>query len=98
MADIRSPLYQIEERLWDLDFGYLYSGEVKASDFNQYTIGEMLEHLGQTNAQALYQKIALNALTIYRVAAHRLHADTMTVSFSGVYEGEDGVVLVEHGY
>jgi transposase len=91
-------LYLIQERLRDLDFRYFYSGDVEASDYNQYNIGEILESLGQSNVSVLYQQMALNALTIYHVAVRRLHADTTTISFSGVYESEDGVIRVERGY
>lgn len=98
MGEMRPPLCRISERLAKLDYAILYNNELSAEDFNQYNLGEMLERLGRANPQKMYQTFALNAYTVYNIRFQRLHADTSTVSFSGVYEGESGMLQPERGY
>ena len=87
MSDLRVPLYQLGDRLKDVDLSYLYDGAITAEDINQYNMGEMLERLGTVHPEKIYEKIALTALTTYHIEVERLHADTTSLSLWGAYEG-----------
>lgn len=101
MSDLRVPLYQLGDRLKDVDLSYLYDGAITAEDINQYNMGEMLERLGAVHPEKIYEKIALTALTTYHIEVERLHADTTSLSFWGAYEGtgeNEGEVRIVRGY
>ncbi len=101
LSDLRVPLYQLGDRLKDVDLSYCYEGAVMAEDINQYNMGEMLERLGGAQPEKLYEKVALTALTQYHIAVERLHADTTSLSFWGAYEGtgeNEGEVRIVRGY
>ena len=56
MSDLRVPLYQLGDRLKDVDLSYLYDGAITAEDINQYNMGEMLERLGTVQPEKIMKR------------------------------------------
>jgi transposase len=107
MADMRTPLTHIEERLQPYDITYLIGEEAEEHDINSFNTGRALERIGKAEYNGIYEGLALEAMQQYKIPVGRVHSDTTTVSFYGEYDEEnielskeeqEELIKVEKGY
>jgi hypothetical protein len=78
----------------------LYSGIEQADQLNDDRIGRMLDAVCNQRA-LIWGELVANAARFYQVDLHRLHADTMAMTFAGLFAEqatEEGVPHLEPGY
>ena len=105
--DIRAPLYRLQERLEEIDTGYLIGEGADLKNVNSSNVGRALERLGEADCDSQYEQLALSAIHLNEIPLTRLHGDTTTISFHGEYdEGEmelaeakkEELLRIEKGY
>ena len=103
--DIRTPLYRLQERLEQVDLGYLIGEGAELKNVNSSNVGRALERLGETDSDGIYEQLALSAVKSNEIPVTRLHGDTTTISFYGEYEEMDlneaereELLQIEKGY
>ena len=106
-TDMRVPLTHVNERLKDVDLGYLIGEEAEESEVNSFNIGRALDQISKIDYSGLYATQALSALQIYDIPITRCHSDTTTISFYGDYdidkldlteEEREEILKIEKGY
>jgi len=107
LTDIRAPLSHLKERLSEIDIGVFLEGANQHGEINEYNVGEALERIGKASPDAIFEKVAFNAVREYDVPMERQHSDTTTISFYGEYdlerlkldaEEKKAVLKIEQGY
>lgn len=78
----------------------LYPDVRQAEQLNDDRIGRMLDAIYEQRA-VIWGNLVANAARYYRLDLHRLHADTMSLTFAGLFAEqpiEEGVPHLEPGY
>jgi transposase len=103
--DIRTPLYRLQERLEQIDLGYLIGDGAELKNVNSSNVGRALERLGEADSDSIYEQLALSAVKSNEIPVTRLHGDTTTISFYGEYDEMDlneaekeELLQIEKGY
>jgi len=88
-SDMRVPLTQLQERTAEMDMEYLLGRSNRENgqcSVNAFNVGRALERIGEKNVNQAYETMAIAAMQKYEIPVERIHSDTTTVSFHGVYD------------
>lgn len=99
-------LYLMPEYMENKPVDLLIREGLKASDFNDDTLGRALDDLQQGGVTEMFATIASDALKAYGIEPEYAHVDSSTISLTGEYESAYAVgmcktyeaVEVKHGY
>jgi len=106
-TDMRIPLTHIQDRLSEMDLRYLIGEEAMEHNINAFNMGRALERIGAADVNKPYETMVLSAMYKYDITTKRIHNDTTTISFHGVYDIEKmnltekeraEVLQIEKGY
>jgi transposase len=92
--ELRVPLTHLQDRLYEIDMGYLIGEYAEAKDVNSSNVGRALERIGKTEIDSIFETLSLSAIQQNDIPVKRLHSDTTTISFYGEYD-EDAIELTE---
>ncbi len=89
ILDNRKPLYLVEEYFRKKDVSNLIGSDVKAADFNDDSLGKVLDMFHQANPLVVVSHIFLRALKIEKVNVDSVHGDTTSWSLAGRYDNNN---------
>ena len=72
----RSPLYHLEQAFEDCDRELLFGEALAASDFNDDTVGRVLERLYEVGTQKIFSCMSVSALQGFALPTEHVHFDT----------------------
>jgi len=81
----RSPLYHLEHAFEDCDRELLFGEALAASDFNDDTVGRVLDRLYEVGTQRIFSGVSVSALQGFALPTEHVHFDTTSVSLWGDY-------------
>ncbi len=99
LSDPRA-LYDLVDWAQRYAIAQLYPSVERAEQLNDDRIGRMLDAIDDQRAM-IWGDLVATAARLYQVDLHRLHADTMAVTFAGLFADqpeEEGVPRLEPGY
>ena len=97
----RSPLYHLEQAFEDCDRELLFGEALAASDFNDDTVGRVLDRLYEVGTQKIFSCVSVSAMQRFALSTKHVHFDTTSVSLWGDYlngEGEGVPFKITEGY
>lgn len=94
----RTPLYRLEEFLFEKDTELLLGRDVAADCFTDYNLGRVLDRIHVAGTQKIFSKIAQNAINIFNIDARGVHFDTTSISVFGDYECSDTPFKITYGH
>ncbi len=86
----RSPLYHLEHAFEDCDLELLFGEALAASDFNDDTVGRVLDQLYEVGTQKIFSCVSVSALQGFALSTEHVHFDTTSVSLWGDYLNGEG--------
>jgi transposase len=94
----RTPLYRLEEFLFEKDTELLLGSDVPSERFSDYNLGRVLDKIHQTGTQKIFSTLAQNAVDAFDIDARRVHFDTTSVSVYGDYDFSDEPFNITYGH
>ncbi len=97
----RSPLYHLERAFEDCDRELLFGEALSASDFNDDTVGRVLDRLYEVGTLRIFSGISVCALQRFELPTEHAHFDTTSMRLWGDYlyaEGEGVPFKITEGY
>lgn len=85
----RSPLYLVHEFYETMDLPALFGDGVKASDFEDYSLARALDKVSEAEPKKVFSSVTLKAHSLENVGLSRLHGDTSSWTFSGIFEDDE---------
>ncbi len=86
----RSPLYRLEEFFEGRDTELLLGERVRASAFNDDTVGRVLDLLFEAGTQGIFSELAMKAVAQHKISTRAVHFDTTSVNVYGEYRVNEG--------
>lgn len=85
----RAPLYLVHEFYEGMDLPTLFGEGVKAKDFEDYSLSRALDKLSEAAPKKVFSSIALRAQGLENISFTRVHGDTTTWTFTGVFDEDE---------
>jgi transposase len=85
----RSPLYRLEEFFEGRDTELLLGERVRASAFNDDTVGRTLDVLYEAGTQGIFSELAMKAVAQHKISTRAVHFDTTSVNVYGEYRVDE---------
>jgi len=85
----RAPLYLVHEFYETMDLPTLFGEGVESSAFEDYSLARALDKISDANSKKVFTSVALQAHLSENVSFDRLHGDTTSWTFTGLYEDEE---------
>jgi len=85
----RSPLYRLEEFFDGRDTELLLGERVRASAFNDDTVGRCLDLLYEAGTQGIFSELAMRAVVNHKISTRAVHFDTTSVNVYGEYRVDE---------
>lgn len=97
ILDSPAPLYRIAEWADPIEpAAFAFTPEQKQG-LNDDRIARMLDAIVSERGRGIWFRLALEIIGQFKVARHRMHHDTTTVTFSGQYRGSVRDPRITHG-
>ncbi len=92
-----APLYRIAEWAEPIDPVTLGLSEKEKESINDDRIARSLDALASPRARSLFFRLALHIIKKFELHTQRIHHDTTTVTFHGLYKGSHKEPRITHG-
>lgn len=97
ILDSPAPLYRIAEWAAPIDAGAMGFTPEQKQALNDDRIARMLDALVSERSRGLWFRLALEIIQQFKIAKHRMHHDTTTITFHGQYKGSVREPRITHG-
>ncbi|OGS00828.1 MAG: hypothetical protein A3G41_01830 [Elusimicrobia bacterium RIFCSPLOWO2_12_FULL_59_9] len=97
ILDSPAPLYRIAEWAAPIDAQAIGFTPEQKRGLNDDRIARMLDAIVSERGRGLWFRLALEIIRQFKIAKHRIHHDTTTVTFHGQYKGSVREPRITHG-